>query len=83
MGAANPDFVPRPPVKIGLLNPMTGPIAVYSPPFTIAAQMAIDDLNAAGGNFELVEADSGRPVPSGRGCCRCRRSCLLRRLDGR
>ena len=59
MGAANPDFVPRPTTKIGLLNPMTGPIAVYSPPFTIAAQMAIDDLNAAGGNFELVEADSG------------------------
>jgi branched-chain amino acid transport system substrate-binding protein len=45
--------------KIGLLNPLTGPIAVYAPPFTIAAQMAIDDLNAAGGDFELVEADSG------------------------
>ena len=45
--------------KIGLLNPLTGPIAVYAPPFTVAAQMAIDDLNAAGGNFELVEADSG------------------------
>ncbi|MEE3318539.1 MAG: transporter substrate-binding domain-containing protein, partial [Candidatus Thermoplasmatota archaeon] len=61
MGVANPDFVP--PVstttKIGLLNPLTGPIAVYAPPFTVAAQMAIDDLNAAGGNFELVEADSG------------------------
>ncbi len=61
MGAANPDFVPPVVVttKIGLLNPLTGPIAVYAPPFTIAAQMAIDDLNAAGGNFELVEADSG------------------------
>jgi branched-chain amino acid transport system substrate-binding protein len=46
-------------IKIGLLNPLTGPIAVYAPPFTIAAQMAIDDLNAAGGDFELVEADSG------------------------
>jgi len=61
MGAANPDFVP--PVstttKIGLLNPLTGPIAVYAPPFTVAAQMAIDALNAMGGNFELVEADSG------------------------
>ena len=45
--------------KIGLLNPLTGPIAVYAPPFTWAAQAAIDDLNAAGGNFELVEADSG------------------------
>jgi len=46
-------------IKIGLLNPQTGPIAVYAPPFSIAAQMAIDDLNAAGGDFELVEADSG------------------------
>jgi len=67
MGADNPDFVP--PVatttKIGLLNPLTGPIAVYAPPFTVAAQMAIDDLNAAAASvgvdmtFELVEADSG------------------------
>jgi len=67
MGADNPDFVP--PVvmttKIGLLNPLTGPIAVYAPPFTVAAQMAIADLNAAAASvgvdmtFELVEADSG------------------------
>ena len=67
MGADNPDFVP--PVatttKIGLLNPLTGPIAVYAPPFTVAAQMAIDDLNAAAASvgvdmtFELIEADSG------------------------
>ena len=67
MGVANPDFVP--PVvtttKIGLLNPLTGPIAVYAPPFTVAAQMAIDDLNAAAASvgvdmtFELIEADSG------------------------
>jgi len=67
MGVANPDFVA--PVstttKIGLLNPLTGPIAVYAPPFTVAAQMAIDDLNAAAASvgvdmtFELVEADSG------------------------
>jgi len=67
MGAANPDFVP--PVatttKIGLLNPLTGPIAVYAPPFSVAAQMAIADLNAAAASvgvdmtFELVEADSG------------------------
>ena len=58
MGTANPTFA-APATKIGLLNPITGPIAVYSGPFTVAAQMAIDDLNAAGGNFELIEADSG------------------------
>ncbi len=63
MGNANPMFVPpEVPVesmKIGLLNPLTGPIAVYAPPFTWAAQAAIDDLNAMGGDFELIEADSG------------------------
>ena len=58
MGTANPVFTPET-TKIGLLNPITGPIAVYAPPFTWAAQAAIDDLNAMGGNFELVEADSG------------------------
>ncbi|MCH1511202.1 MAG: transporter substrate-binding domain-containing protein, partial [Candidatus Thalassarchaeaceae archaeon] len=63
MGNDNPVFVAPEPeaesMKIGMLNPMTGPIAVYAPPFTVSAQMAIDDLNAMGGNFELVEADSG------------------------
>jgi len=63
MGNANPMFVPPvvpvESVKIGLLNPLTGPIAVYAPPFTWAAQAAIDDLNAMGGDFELIEADSG------------------------
>ncbi|DAC64732.1 MAG TPA: hypothetical protein D7I15_06925 [Candidatus Poseidoniales archaeon] len=61
MGNDNPVFVApvSESMKIGMLNPMTGPIAVYAPPFTVAAQMAIDDLNAMGGNFELVEADSG------------------------
>ena len=62
MGTDNPVFVAPVVVvthKIGLLNPMTGPIAVYAPPFTVAAQMAIADLNAMGGNFELIEADSG------------------------
>ena len=47
--------------KIGLLNPITGPIAQYAPPFTYAAQQAISDLNAIDSSvqFELVEADSG------------------------
>ncbi len=57
--AANVDDGSCTAYKIGLLNPLTGPIAVYAPPFTWAAQAAIDDLNAMGGNFELVEADSG------------------------
>jgi len=70
MGTDNPMFqAPEPEpsttTKIGLLNPLTGPIAVYAPPFTVAAQMAIADLNAAAASvgvdmtFELIEADSG------------------------
>ena len=32
-------------VKIGFLNPITGPIAVYAPGFTIASQIAIGYMN--------------------------------------
>lgn len=48
-------------VKIGFLNPITGPIAVYAEAFTDAAQLAVDDLNAGSTDytFTLVEADSG------------------------
>ena len=67
MGVSNPMFVPPVVVvedvtiKIGLLNPITGPISQFAPPFTFAAAQAIADLNAAndGYNFEIVEADSG------------------------
>ena len=48
-----------PPVKICFLNSISGPIAGYGPAFTASAEKAIEDLNAAGGNFELVMADSG------------------------
>jgi branched-chain amino acid transport system substrate-binding protein len=50
-------------VKIGFLNPMTGPIAVYAPGFGAAAAIALQTGNIAGwGNglqFEMVMADSG------------------------
>ena len=48
-------------VKIGMLNPITGPIAVYADAFTDAAQLAIDHLNDGqeGFVFSLVEQDSG------------------------
>lgn len=48
-------------IKIGLLNPATGPIAVYAPGFEDAANVAISELNAANvdDQFELVVADSG------------------------
>mgnify|MGYP003303754592 CR=1 FL=1 len=64
MGTENPMFqAPEPPVdtsiKIGFLNPISGPISQFAPPFTFAAAEAIADLNAAGGDFSLVELDSG------------------------
>ena len=49
-------------IKIGMLNPMTGPIAVYAPGFTIASQVAISYMNTIAPlsfQFELIMADSG------------------------
>ena len=48
-------------VKIGLLNPLTGPIDVYAPAFTDAADLAIAHLNEGQDDyqFSVVEADSG------------------------
>ena len=48
-------------VKIGLLSPITGPIAVYAPGFAGSANVAISELNAANDayEFELVVGDSG------------------------
>ena len=48
-------------VKIGLLNPLTGPIDVYAPAFTDAGNLAIAHLNDGQDDyqFSLVEADSG------------------------
>jgi branched-chain amino acid transport system substrate-binding protein len=50
-------------VKIGFLNPITGPIAVYAPGFGAAANIALGMMNIAGWSsglqFELVMADSG------------------------
>ncbi len=48
-------------VKIGLLNPLTGPIDVYAPAFTDAGDLAIAHLNDGQSDyhFSLVEADSG------------------------
>ena len=48
--------------KIGLLNPLTGPIDVYAPGFTIAANVAIQYMNTVRPltfQFSLVMADSG------------------------
>jgi branched-chain amino acid transport system substrate-binding protein len=48
-------------VKIGLLSPLTGPASADGQEFQRGAQMAIDEVNAAGGiggnTFELVVGD--------------------------
>jgi len=50
-------------VKIGYLNPITGPIAVYAPGFTASAYIGLGLANTIAYNqgvqFELVMADSG------------------------
>lgn len=48
-------------VRIGFLNPLTGPLEPDAPGFSWAATEAISDLNAASSThtFELVEVDSG------------------------
>ena len=48
-------------VKIGLLSPQTGPIAVYAPGFEDAANVAVSGLNEANDDyvFELIVVDSG------------------------
>ena len=48
-------------VKIGFLNPLTGPLEPDAAGFSWGATEAIKDLNAAHAdyNFELVEVDSG------------------------
>ena len=50
-----------PTVMIGFLNPITGPIAVFSAGFAAAADIAESHINSMQSqyNFELVEADSG------------------------
>ena len=61
MGTDNPMFeVTVVNIKIGLLNPISGPISQFAPPFTFAGNEAISDLNANDGySFELIELDSG------------------------
>ena len=48
-------------VKIGFLNPISGPIAVYAPGFSAAADIAESHINAMQSQyiFEIVELDSG------------------------
>lgn len=46
------------PIRIGALHPLTGGLAQDGQPMSDAAQMAVDDINAAGG----IESLEGRPL---------------------
>jgi ABC-type branched-subunit amino acid transport system substrate-binding protein len=51
------------PLKLGILLPRTGPLAFQGPPMFLGAELAVADLNAAGGilghKVEAIEADDG------------------------
>ena len=53
------------PVKVGILIPLSGPAGLFGPSSQMSAQMAVDDINAAGGllgrPIEPVFVDVGGP----------------------
>ncbi|WP_156056441.1 ABC transporter substrate-binding protein [Streptosporangium roseum] len=62
-GCAGKEPGGQPPIKIGLVGPLTGPLAVLGVSQQNSIQVEIDKLNASGGlagaTFELVARDSG------------------------
>lgn len=54
-GAGKPPI----PLVIGQVLPETGALGPLGVPMIEAAQLAVDDINAAGGEITLLEADSG------------------------
>ena len=40
---------PKPPVKLGLITPLTGPLASYGKAQELVMKLAVEDVNAAGG----------------------------------
>lgn len=53
----------QPPIRLGLMPPLTGLVEIYGPEISWAAQIAVDEINAAGGllgrPLELVIEDDG------------------------
>lgn len=52
-------------LKIGEVNPYSGPLAVYCIEVTRGREIAVDEINAAGGvlgrKIELIRADATNP----------------------
>ena len=55
----------QPVIKIGAINPYSGPLALYGTEVTRGYELAVDQINAAGGingrKIELVRGDAGTP----------------------
>jgi branched-chain amino acid transport system substrate-binding protein len=53
------------PIKIGVINPFSGPLALYGVEMTRGYELAVDQVNAAGGlvgrKVELVRGDAANP----------------------
>lgn len=50
----------KPPIKLGLITPLTGPLGSYGKSQEIFAKLAVEDINAQGGvNGSLIELDVG------------------------
>ncbi|WP_327084985.1 ABC transporter substrate-binding protein [Nonomuraea sp. NBC_01738] len=62
-GCAGKEAAGKPPVKIGLIGPLSGPLAVLGTSQQNSVQVEIDRINAAGGvdgvKLQLVTRDSG------------------------
>jgi len=63
-------WLPRPPVKIGMLTSRTGGLAPFGPPIANGARLAVDQISEAGGvlgrRLELVVRDTGTAPAVGR-----------------
>ncbi len=55
----------QPPIKVGALNPYSGPLALYGTEVTRGYEIAVDKINAAGGvlgrKIEIVRGDVSTP----------------------
>ena len=63
---ASTTFAQQPPLRIGALNPYSGPLALYGTEVTRGYELAVDRINAAGGvmggrKIELVRGDVTTP----------------------
>ena len=63
--ALSPAASAQAPIKVGALNPYSGPLALYGTEVTRGYELAVDKLNASGGvlgrKFELVRGDVTNP----------------------